>query len=555
MTGFYGEFLAELEALDDFLARRRRSIRLVQPEDPDVRRLMESLAFFSARTRETANEQLRESVQRLVHGHLDDFMTPQPTRGMLCATPGARLVDPVRLPRGSRVRLRTMDDDVGMFTTMRDVTIRPLTLDWAELQMRGRRGFRILLRIQSRTLCRGIAEPLSLHIDHLDDYLASLRMFTSLRQHLDKAWVVYDDVPAPGDRVEQDERYQECDVGFGGSPAADELLDITNRLYRAPSGTVANIRDFFHFPQKELYLDLGLPDAARPWRQAWICLELDDKWPTELVVGESLFRLFMVPIENLFVEPAEPIKADGTQTAHPIAPGVSAIQASFHSVVEVSQQTATGPDVILPAYLAGGRDSYDVGYRGDDVDPTLLLRMPDAFAHPRMVMVQARWHQPWFDDVAVGTLEASLQTRHIEGVEFHIQGELTPHRRSPLWHDPTAMLQVLSLRSKRILSRQDIVKLMTTLGADDSSHHGSVASELLHVEVREEPADRRRGGGVAYVYRMVLAAVEEDEQGLQDDYVRRVGELLDGWSSNPIRMEIRRRAARDRASGGEAGAG
>jgi type VI secretion system protein ImpG len=534
----YQGFLTELAALDEFFVDRRRDQGFVQREDPDVRRLLESLAFFSARTREAAAEQLRSAVERLVHGHLDDFLVPQPTRGLVRAVPGPRLTDPVSLPRGTRVRLRTLDDNVAMFTTTRNLTIRPLQLDWAELRLRGRRGYRIMLRIRSRGVTREVPEPLSLHISHLDDYPASLRLFTRLRRHLQAASVVYDQVPTP------DEVGEPCRFSLGAA-SADTLADVAGGRYRGPTGTVAGIREFFHQPTRDLYLELLLAPAAKAWRQAWLCLDLDEEWPADQVINQAMFGLFVVPIENLFTEPAEPIKADGTRSSHPLRSWQPELEAAFHSVVEVTQQTPAGSDVIMPAYLATGRESYDLAYESGS--PSLLLRLPDAFAQPRVVSVQARWYQPWFDGVAVGKLRASLQTRHVEGVALEVQGDLRPHEVSPLWRDASALLQVMSRRSKRILSRNDIVNLMAILGANERGYHGDVAADVLHVETREEPADRRRSaGGVAYVYRLILADADEDRQGLQEDYVRRVGELADAWSSNPVRIELHRRATRDR---------
>ncbi len=542
----YQGFLTELAALDEFLAHRRREPGFVQREDPDVRRLMESLAFFSARTHERATAQLRGAVERLAHGHLDELLLPQPTRAMVRATPGARLIDPVSLPRGTRLRLQTLDDDIGIFTTTRSVTIRPLQLDWAERQLRGRKGYRILLRVRSRGVTHDVAEPLSLHISQLGDYPSSLRLFTRLRRHLQAVSVVYDQVPAADDRGDP------CGFELGGSSGVDELVELATGFARRATGTIADIREFFHQPSRDLYLDIALPKPERPWRQAWLCLDLDEDWPEDQVINQAMFGLYVVPIENLFEESAEPIKADGMRSSFPIRSWQLETKASFHSVVEVSQQTKSGFDVVLPAFLASGRESYDLDYDHDNGDPSLLLRLPDAFARPRLVSVRARWHQPWFDDVAVGKLRVSLQTRRVEGVELQMQGDLRSHEDSALWGDGSAMLQVMSLRSKRILSRQDIIKLMATLGANARGYHGEVGEDVLHVEMREEPADRRRGGGVAYVYRLTMADADEDRRALQEDYVKRVGDLLGVWSNNPVRTELHRRALRQR--GAERGA-
>lgn len=539
-TDLYEEYLTELAELDALMAGRRRERTFVQREDPDVRRLMESLAFFSARTRVLVGEQLRGAVERLVHGHLDDFLVPQPTCGLVRATVGSRLTDPVSLPRGTRVRVVTQDEEVGMFTTTRSMTIRPLQLDWAERQLRGRRGYRILLRIRSRGVTREVAEPLSLHIDQLGEYGPSLRLFSRLRRHLQAVSVVYDRVPAP------DELGEACRFALGGAGGGDELDELAPGVDRGPTGAIAGIRELFHHPTRDLYLDIGLAPAAKPWRQAWLCLDLDQDWPEDQVVSRAMFGLFVVPITNLFDEPAEPIKANGTCSSFPIRSWQPEAKASFHSVVEVTQQLPGGTDVILPAYIASGRESYDLEHDAEEAEPRLLLRLPDAFAQPRVVSVRARWYQPWFDEVAVGRLCASLQTRHVEGVELELVGDLRPHEDSVLWGDGSAMLQVMSRRTKRILSREDIIKLMAMLGANERGYHGEVASDVLHVAVREEPADARRGGGVAHVYRFTLADGDEDRRALQQDYLRCVGELLAAWSSNPVRTELHPRTARER---------
>src|SRR5690606_7765035 len=106
----------------------------------------------------------------------------------------------------------------------------------------------------------------------------------------------------------------EASTGFTGG----EALDAMAGLDRAPTGPVARIREFFHHPTRELYLDLRLAPAAKPWRQAWLCLDLDEEWPEDEVITVAMFRLFVVPIDSLFTETAEPIKADGTRTTFPI---------------------------------------------------------------------------------------------------------------------------------------------------------------------------------------------------------------------------------------------
>ncbi len=536
--GFYGEFLGELEALDAFLMRRRGAERFIQPEDPDIRRLMESLAFFAARTHTAAQTELRRAIDRLTRGLLDEFTLPQPARGLLRGMPSPRLAEPAHVPRGSRIRLETAEGDVGFFSTMRDVTIRPLELDRAELQLLGGSGHRVLLRLRSRVPVPGVSEPLRLQVDHLGDYEVSRQFFEWLRLHLDRVAVVYGDPPPTS------ERGAECKFRLGAPGDVDEAGPP-----RESGSAVARIREFFHFPAKDLTLDIELARPTRPWRQAWLCLDFGE-WPEGQVVHPEMFRLFVVPIENLFGELAEPIKADGTRTRHRIRPWRIDHAIAFHSIVEVQQEGAGGLDPLLPSQLAGGAESYELDVAADPNAADLLLRIPDALMRPRSVLVRARWFQPAFDAVAVGALEASLQHRHFEGVGFRVLGRLTPHRRSTLWGDPAAMLHVLSRRAKRVLNRSDIVMLMAALGADAHSYH-DVAGDILHVDVRDEPVGRR--GGVQHTYDVMLGAVAAERRGLLVDYLRCAGMLIDAWSNNPA--EIRTQEAGARRRGERTGAG
>ncbi|GEM_PF-2403839 len=535
-TDFYSSYLRELEALDQFFAKRRDAERWVVPEDPDVRRLMESLAFFSARTRANAANELRVAVDRLTQGLLDDFVAPQPARALVEALPGPGLIDRAFLPRGTRVRLRTEEGELGDFSTMRDVTIRPLRLDQARLQVRGD-GYRVLIRLRAFGPCKHVSEPLSIHFDLLGDYERSRQLLAHFERHLKRVGVVYGDPPGPNASGAA------CDFAFGEFEAEGNTAQFeAERRSQHRSGAVAKIRQFLHFPSERLRLEVALtpPESESVWHQAWLCLDLDD-WPENQAINRSTFRLHMIPIENLFSEYAEPFKADGTQTRFPILPWNADPKVAFHSVLEVQQERATGLEVVLPSHLAAGEESWDFDQGMGSEPPALLLRLPQAFLEPRVVMVGAAWYQPGFDLVARGKLEPELHTRRVEGVEFRVHGSLVPHRGSPLDGDPRAMLHVLSRRAKRELSRGDLVMLMLRLGADARSYHGGVADEIGSVTLLEEPASvRNSGGGLRHIYLVGLneSAHEPERRGLVDDYLRCAELLLDAWSNNPATVRV-----------------
>jgi type VI secretion system protein ImpG len=534
---FYDDFLAELKAVDDFLAYRSGDASQVAREDPDVRRLMESIAFFSARTRQAASDQLRTSVMSLARGHLDDFLSPQPARGLVQATPSGLVTDTALLPAGTMLRVTTQEGDLGLFSTMTDVTLRPLQIDLAELGLRPGGGFRIVLRVRARREVVDMPEPLAIHLSYLGDYHASLRFQYRLRRHLIAGGVsvVYDAVPDPT------RQGAACEVRFGSAPPARAAL--------GSGSPIEALRRFLHFPAKELAMGVALPRPATPWRQAWLCFDLDEQWPAELVVNKDVFRLFVLPVENLVRDAGLPIKCDGTRTRYPIAPARVDLGLALHSVTGVFQKLPAGPEPLLPVQLASSESSYDVEHVADGaggLSPRLVLRLPDAFLAPRVVSVDACWYQPAFDRVAVGKLDVRLQTRHVHGVELRVLGSLIPHRESALWRDPAAMMQVLSRRVSRTLGRRDLISVMTQLGADADSYHAGVDADLLHLEAREEPAELGRGGGIRYVYQITVDNVDDDRLGLIVDYLRCVETLLDAWSATPVRLEVHRRTAGSR---------
>src|SRR3569832_2795528 len=88
-------FLAELEALEKF----RISYTGIYPntpltrEDPDIRRLIEALAMFTARTRVSAERNIDQSMLRIFRQHFSFLLDPVPALVMLSATPTARYVD------------------------------------------------------------------------------------------------------------------------------------------------------------------------------------------------------------------------------------------------------------------------------------------------------------------------------------------------------------------------------------------------------------------------------------------------------------------------------
>src|SRR5690348_8990678 len=100
-------FLAELEALEKFrisYTGQYPNVPLAR-EDPDVRRLIEAMAMFTARTRLAAERNVGQSMLRLFRQHFPYLLAPVPAAAMLAGSVTARYVDVAELPSDSEALL------------------------------------------------------------------------------------------------------------------------------------------------------------------------------------------------------------------------------------------------------------------------------------------------------------------------------------------------------------------------------------------------------------------------------------------------------------------
>ena len=547
----YQDFLTELKALDDFLLTRPNSRRYVERTDPDIRRLMESMAFFSARSRKLAVDGFGRAVVRLATGHMEEVLRPQPSRALIQATPNAHMVEPVSLPTGTEMRVQAESipfagadqkaPTIALFRTMAPVTIWPLRIQQARLSLRATRGFRILIELRADQPIRIEGAPLSFHISNLGDYHASRKFLYAIQRHLERAAIVYsDEEPTPQtDGVE-------CEVSYG-------------RLHRDDKDRVAHplarLGTFFHFPEIELYLHLRPPERERPWRRAWVCLDLSDEWPADAVVNKDIFQLFVVPISNARREPAEPIVCDGTKDGYALYPPGPFPDDSLLVVEGVYKEAENGWQPLLPAHLASvapeGTGTYEVEAEmaedgietgsavpgGEEEAPEiegarLLLNIPDAFENPCKVLVDAYWHQPWFDGNTVERLQMSLQNRYLKGVTWALRGRVRDTRPSQVMSKPFEILHLLALVGQTVLDLPEIKHVGRYIGADDTSVFGEAVDLLTELRVQEQRA--RTGEGIEYLYRFTVGDVSDDMEALVFDLLAKLEILLDAWSWSPV---------------------
>lgn len=536
-------FAEELSALEGFFDRRAEDhdhFKLGR-QDPDVRRILEAVAFFSARTRLLAQANVREVVERMAREQLDFLLTPLPAAGLLEVAVNEGLGGPSTLPRGTEVRIAAPDRTVAIFTTSRRLDLLPLRLTSVSAPLG---QARLALQLDAWMELRGELPALAFHVDVRGSYRESLRVLRALADHVRAARVVFDDDdPASAEPAS-------FSVGLRPEPQEDD-----------GASPIARVRSFFHFPAQDLFFTVALPARRRPWRRATLQLELGGDPPRDLLrLDRESLPLFVVPIANARRGDAQPILCDGTKDDYPIRDARSeAVNAgreapwALCAVDGVYQVGDRGREPVPPGVIADAGAVYHLTVsRADErgePEPRVALTIPGAFEKPRKVIVDARWYQPGFDASAAGRLEVSLPARRVAGARLEIAGDLALSRKSPLWDDPLGLLHVMSLRTRPVLTRDELARLVRLLGADRGSHYRRLPELLRGVHAEEAPGEG--GRGTKYVYALEWRRDDPDFEGLARDglvaaFEDQVAALLDAWISDDV--ELRRSGEPARAA-------
>ena len=522
-------FLAELEAIEKFRISYTGAFPNVPlaREDPDVRRLIEAMAMFTARTRLAAERNVGQGMVRIFRQHFPFLLSPVPAMTMLKASPSSRYVDVTQIPRNTEVRAghdpgRDAPERVYRFRTLAKLRILPIRLDSINLYRPGGRGFRIVLGFASAFPRNDEIGELRLYVNHLNDFLSSLTVLHALKTHLVSASVVF------GEKVKDDTVGQPCEVSFGAPPATvDELDDYNHPLELA--------RSFFRLPQQELYLMVHGIRAPRNWERFAVCLDVDEAWPTELRLSAEAFQLHVVPIVNVLKAMANPIECDGTRERWPVKHPEPSARYVPHSVLGVYRMTRDGLSPMKPAVVGARGDTYEaiIEGRGERRGAWVSLNLPDAFEEPERVVVDAMWHQPGLGGITASELRVRLADRMVDGVTFACAGPLVGHFDSDLEEDREALLQLLSIKNQRFLGLDDLALLLRALGADRQKYFSKVVASIRDLSVRTAPY-ARRSAGFKYTYEVTFDDLDSSDVPVVDLFCGKLLEILTAWSTEEI---------------------
>jgi type VI secretion system protein ImpG len=528
----YKVFLEQMHELENF----RMSYAALHPatplerEDPDVRRLTEAMAYFAARTHLAGIRNIIEFRRRIFQQFFSYLLTPLPSMGIIRAGLSGQFSEPVVLPKGTEIAVSSETKGTAIFRTVHDMRILPLSLTEMKMLLLPNKGYRIVLVLDAPYARNDDIGNLRFHINHLDDFQASLRVLHNLKKHLRKASVVFDE------NVTEETRGNPCEVSFT-PPQDDEDEEWPHPLQKE--------RWFFHFPHRELFLNVHVSSQPRNWTRFALCFDLDAQWPRSLVLNQDVFQLFAVPVVNLNRGMAQPVICDGTKERYPIRHPEPEYNFGLHSVEGVYQVKDGSMVPMRAGILSGGSGSYELEEGTDSTGLKrhwLALHFPAAFEEPRTIAIDAHWLQPWFSEALGERIMVTTYTRTIVGLEWQLVGDIVPHGENTFQAEMEGFLHLLTLKNKSAFNVDDLLGMMQTLGSVHQGQFKRAYDLLTDVRVEETSLNKGGMGGLLkVVYYLHFQDFDQSLLPLVETFVSHVNGILNSWVSEAIvevRMEV-----------------
>jgi len=453
--------------------------------------------------------------------------------GILPVQPTGRFVESSLLPKDSEIAISCESEGPAIFRTLCDLNILPIKLTGLNMTPLPNKGHRVFIRVRAPFPLTEEIEQIRLHINHLNDYHASMRVFFNLKRYLKKAAVVFDE------KITDSTRGKPCGISFG-IPYSHTDIAIQHPLQQE--------RLFFHFPQQELFMKVKIPSSPREWEQFTLILDLDPKWPKNLRLNREIFQLFSIPIMNLQNSLAQPFICDGTQERYPIRHMEPEKGFELHSLIGVYKNEESGMVPVSASILSGEQGSYELEQESamDGKQRYWLnLQFPRAFEQPKTIVPDALWLQPWLSSMINQKLEITPYDKSIAGLRWSLSGDLAPHAENTFQDETEGFMQLLILRNKSILNIDEVTSILRILGSIYAGKFKGVVDLLKDIQVEEKPLQTVSSTGMLkMVYILKFVGLNPVVLPLIETFARHVGKILDVWISE-AKVEVKVEIARE----------
>ena len=523
-------YLDEMQALERFriaYAGAHPNVPLHR-DDPDVARMVEAMAFFSARARRAASTRLDDALVRLFRATFDELLRPVPSACLFKAKANNRYVEVADLPSETDVLLRLPsegpvgEDRQYRFTTLRPLRLPAARLDAVDTLRRGPLGTRITLRFESRVPRNEAVGLLPIHVNHLGDFAASNQILHALETNLVGVSIVYDA------RASAETIGLPCKVRFG-SPSLDDPRGepIANALERE--------RLYFRFPQQAQFIEIATPESAAPWSRFTICIDVGPKWPSSLRLSAEMLHLGVVGAVNRIRDFAGMLDENGTKFRHPISSQVTVGGMRPMAILSVNRITKDGFSPLENGSIRGAQAAWEGTITGtlNDRRAFVEVALPGAFEKPEQLAVDAYWFQPELNDIDPLDLEPSLAGRFVEGLEWSLLSGITKTIASPFESDRESVLRLLAMRQEPEMRTEDMRFLLRTLSADAQVPFARFVDALSKVTTAAKPF-ARHASGLKQVITAEFEGLDSSSTPFVDTFGQALTRVLRAWAPQEV---------------------
>jgi len=497
-------------------------------DDPDVARMVEAIAFFSARARVAASTRLDDALVRLFRATFDELLRPAPAACLFKATANGRLVEFAELPSETTVLARLPgagpigEDRLYRFTTLRPVRLIPASLEAVDMLRRGPLGTRIAVRFEARFPRNEPLGRIALHINHLGDFASSNQIIHALETNLLGVSIVYDQ------RASSDSIGTPCTARFGEPSLSDPRGEpIANALERE--------RLYFRLPQQAQFLEIDVPPSGRPWTRFTLCIDVGPKWPAALRLSTEMLHMGVIAGVNRMREFALMLNEDGTKVRHQVLPQATDRSVRPMAVLSVNRLTKDGFEPLENGSIRGASAAWEGFSSGSLTDRRAYVEvaLPGAFENPEQLAVDAYWFQPELNDVDGLDLDVSLASRFVEGLDWTLLSTITKSVASSFENDRESVLRLLAMRQEPELRTEDLRFLLRALSADSQQPFARFVDALSNVTTTAKPF-ARHASGLKLVVTTEFEGLDGSSTPFLDTFGRALTRVLRAWSPQEV---------------------
>ncbi len=510
----YSAFLEEMQYLENFRERYSNFFTDIplENDDPDIKRLIESMAVFSARTRLAGKENISRLHKRIFSQICPFLSSPLPATGLLKINPHS-IVEPVEIEKNTGLIVTTESGDSAYFRTLYNLEVFPFTVSGLECQTRSGNKPQIVISLDTYVDISKDIGKLSFYLNYLNSYVESLTLQHYLKHSLKELSVSFDDSD-----------FIDCEFSIG---APEKSHDDCHPIEKE--------RLFFHFPEQSLYLNINLCGFNGGWSNMKIILDLDSPLPADISLNKDIFQLFVVPIENLRSEKSEPILIDGTKTRYPIYPPKLEENLKLHSVNAVYKTEKNTMIPVRPGILSGNTDSYELEYILTDKgvsQPYINANMPGAFEENVQVVIDGLWFKPSLSENLWQKLTVQPNQLNVPGLEWKIAGKVIPHSEIQFKRDSDVFLKITSLKHNDFLNLEELIFLLDLFSSVWGRDYAIVRDLMLDLEIEKHNQSgngNSMGSSTKLTYNLSLKKYGSIMKPLIDSFMEHANRILRVW--------------------------